>query len=209
MAAPQTGSIPIDIEARQAHVVGKAPRIEPLGRDEVDEETKAVVNRVRAAAAGSKQDALPEYMRTLLKHPAIFRCQMETGTTIFRGMIPPRDRELAILRIAWLCRAPFEWGEHVEISKLRGVSPEEIELATAGSSHAGWNDHDRAIVRGVEELLGDHALSDATWEQLAKVWNEAQMIEYVTMIGQYTTTAFIQNSLRVRLAPDNPGLSHR
>lgn len=209
MAAPETGSISVDIEARQAHVVGAGPRIPPLRRDEVDEEAKEIVNRVRASAQGGKVDELPEYMRIVLKHPAIFRCHMEMGTAIFRGQIPPRERELAVLRIGWLCQAPYEWGEHVDIGKLRGLSAEEVERVTAGSSASGWNEHDRAILRGVEEMLADHALSDATWNTLAKAWNEAQMIEFTMLVGQYVATAFVQNSLRIRLAPGNPGLSHR
>ena len=81
-----------------------------------------------------------------------------------------------MLRCAWLCRAPFEWGEHVDIGKRYGLSAEEVERVTQGSSAPGWSEHDAAILRGVEELIGDQALSDATWETLAKSWNEAQMI---------------------------------
>jgi 4-carboxymuconolactone decarboxylase len=209
MAAPETGSISFDIESRQAHVVGSTPRILPLGHDEADDEAKEIVARLRASAGAARADKLPEYMRVVLKHPAIFRCHMEMGTAIFRGQIPPRERELAVLRVGWLCRAPYEWGEHVDIGKRCGLSAEEIERVTRGSSAAGWSKHERAILRGVEELLADHALSDATWETLANTWNEAQLIEYTVMVGQYVATAFVQNSLRICLAPDNPGLTHR
>ncbi len=209
MGAPQTGSISVDIEARQDHVVGRAPRILPLRTEDVDDKSRQIVARIRASAGAGKSDELPEYMRTVLKHRAIFRCQMEMGTAIFRGQIPPRERELAVLRIGWLCRAPYEWGEHVDIGKRHGLGAAEIERVTAGSSAAGWSEHERAILRGVEELLADQALSDATWDTLAKTWSEAQMIEFAMMVGQYVATAFVQNSLRIRLAPDNPGLSHR
>jgi alkylhydroperoxidase family enzyme len=209
MSAPQTGRIDVDIEARQAHVVGAGPRILPLGNNEIDDATMEIITRIRASAGASATTDVPEYMRTVMKHPGIFRCQMEMGTVIFRGKIPARERELAILRIGWLCRAPYEWGEHVDIGKRNGVTADEVERATEGSSAAGWNEHDRAILRGVEELLADKALSDSTWDVLAKRWNEAQMIEFTMMVGQYVATAFVQNSLRMRLAPDNPGLSHR
>ena len=64
-------------------------------------------------------------------------------------------------------------------------------------------------MRGVEELIGDQVLSDETWDTLAKSWDQAQLIEFPMMVGQYVATAFVQNTLRVRLAPDNPGLNHR
>jgi len=63
------------------------------------------------------------------------------------------------------------------------------------------------ILRGVEELLEDKALSDATYATLAASWSEAQMIEFPQMVGQYVSIAFVQNSLRVPLEPGNGGLA--
>ena len=111
--------------------------------------------------------------------------------------------------VGWWCRAPFEWGEHVDIAKRYGVTDEEVERVTHGSSAPGWNEHDRAVLKGVEELLGNYMLSDQTWDVLAKTWTERQLLEFPTLVGQYFATALQQNSLRVRLADDNPGLRHR
>jgi hypothetical protein len=78
-----------------------------------------------------------------------------------------------------------------------------------GSSAPGWTEHDAAILRAVEELIGEQMISDATWATLARTWNEQQLIEFPMMVGQYVATAFVQNALRIRLAPDNPGLTLR
>ena len=145
----------------------------------------------------------------MVKHPVIFRCALEMGTAIFKGLLPVRERELAVLRIGWVTRSPYEWGEHVDIGKRYGITAAEIERVIEGSAAPGWSEHDAAILRGVEELLSDHMVSDATWAALAKKWSEPQLIEYVTMVGQYVTTGFVQNSLRMRLAADNPGLTYR
>lgn len=209
MGTPETGSISFDIAAREAHVVGKGPRIEAVPNDRIDAESWALVNTVRGSIGAPPTDIMPEYMRMMVKHPAIFRCHMEMGTAIFKGQLPARERELAVLRIGWLSRAPYEWGEHVDIGKRSGLTREEVERVTQGSSAPGWSEHERAILRGVEELLADQALTDATWNVLAKSWNEAQMIEFPMMVGQYVATAYVQNSTRTRLAGDNPGLSHR
>lgn len=209
MGDPQTGSISFDIAARQRHVVGNEPRIAAIPNEEIDEASWELVNRVRSAVGAGPIAVMPEYMRTTVKHPTLFRCQMELGTAIFQGRIPPRERELAVLRCGWLCRAPFEWGEHVDIAKRHGLSAEEVERVTQGSAAPGWNEHDAAILRGVEELIGDQALSDESWNTLAKSWDEQQLLEFPVMVGQYVSIAFLQNTLRIRLADDNPGLSHR
>ena len=199
----------LDIAAREAQVVGDGPRILAVPNEELDEASVELVNTIRASAGAGAVTVVPDYMRTVIKHPEIFRCQMEMGTVLFQGRISPRERELAILRIGWLCQAPYEFGQHVNISKRYGVTTEEIERAVEGSAAPGWTEHEAAILRGVEELLEDKAVSDDTWNVLAKSWDEAQLIEFPMMVGQYVATAFVQNTLRIRLEPDNPGLSHR
>lgn len=193
---------------RTAQVIGEGPRIAALEDSEMAGETREIVDRVRHAAGAGSAAEVPEYMRTMVKHPDLFRAQMEMGTILFKGLIPARERELAVLRIGWLAGAPYEWGEHVKISQRYGVTREEIARAQQGSTAAGWSEHDAAILRGVEELLADFAVGDATWQILAKSWDEAQMLEFPSMVGQYVVTAYIQNSVRSRIAPENPGLTN-
>jgi alkylhydroperoxidase family enzyme len=197
------------VAARQAEITAKPQRIGEVAPETLDGEALALIERIRGSAGGARQDAIPGYFLTMVKHPAIFRCQLEMGTVLFKGQLPPRDRELAVLRIGWLCRAPYEWGEHVEIGRRCGVTPGEILRVIQGSAAADWSAHDRAILRGVEELLENQIITDDTWATLAQSWSEPQLIEFVMMVGQYVATAFVQNSLRIRLASDNPGLTHR
>ena len=128
-----------DIAARMAEVVGEPPRVEPLGPEALDEDAVAMVRRIRASAGASDVDQLPEYMRIVIRHPDLFRCNMDMGNTLFNGRLPQPERELAILRIAWLMRAPFEWGQHVIIAKRLGFSSETIERARQGTAAGGWN----------------------------------------------------------------------
>lgn len=209
MATPETGSITFDVAAREAHVIGSGPRIAAIPNDDIDAEAWDLVNKIRASTGAGQATIMPEYMRTVLKNRPIFERQMEMGTTIFLGAIPKRERELAVLRCGWLCRAPYEWGEHVNIGKRIGLSAEEIERVTLGSSAPGWSEHDAAILRAVEEMIGDQAMSDKTWATLAKTWDEAQMIEFPMMVGQYVATAFVQNSIRIPLQDGNEGLAAR
>ncbi len=199
-----------EIAAREAEITGKPQRIEPWTPEEFDADALALVYAIRGSLGHAPEGPIPEVFGVMLKHPWLFRCQMEIGTLFFKAAkIVPRERELAVLRVGWLCRAPYEWGEHVDISKRNGVTDEEIEWVTIGSSAPGWSDHDRAIMAGVEELVRNQMISDATWDMLARSWDEAQLLEFPTLVGQYVTTAMQQNSLRIRLANDNIGLRQR
>ncbi len=208
MSAAETGE-DFDIEARMAEVVGDGPRIEPLGVEEMDEDSREQVRAIRASAGAADVDQLPEFMRTMIKHPALFKQQMEMGNMLYNGMVPKRERELAILRSAWLSRAPFEWGQHVIIAKRIGISADEVERARIGSAAGGWSRHEGAVLKAVEELHGNTAISQETWDVLAETWDEAQLIEFCQMIGQYVATAFVQNSIRARLEDGNAGLALR
>ena len=198
-----------DVTAREQHVVGDRPRIEPVAQEALDPASEALINEIRAAAGAGPAKVAPEYMRTMIRHPRLFRSQMEMGTVLFQGEIPARERELAILRIGWLCGAPYEWGQHVAIAYRVGMSADEIERARQGSGAPGWTAHEKAILTGVEELLADKVLSNATWDTLAESWNEAQLIEFPMMVGQYVATAYVQNTLRIRLEDGNTGLARR
>jgi 4-carboxymuconolactone decarboxylase len=198
-----------DVKARMAQVLGKPARVEPLYREHLSDHQMEMIGRLRGSVKSRSYDHVPEFFLVAIKHPALFRHQIEAGTLFFTGTLDPRDRELAVLRIAWLCGAPYEWGEHVDIARLCGVTADEIERVTEGSAASGWGEHDAAILRGVEELLDDKMVSDGTWDTLARSWSEQQLMEFPMLVGAYVSTAFQQNTLRLRLGPDNPGLTHR
>lgn len=204
------------IAARHAEVMGKGPRILPLDRGSVADQVQAATARLRGDIVGGDAaqlplEAIPEIMFTMAKFPEVWDRYMALSMWLQgpKGALSARDRQLAILRTGWLLQAPFEWGEHVRHSKQVGITAEEIERTTVGSSAEGWSDHDRAIIRAAEELRDNAMISDATWHQLAQAMSEAELVELVLLIGQFTNTAYFQNSLRLRLEPGNPGLAAR
>ncbi len=153
---------------------------------------------------------LPEIVRTMLRHPDLFALHTDVGLELLaRGALSLRDRELAVLRIAWLCQAPYEWGEHVMVGKRFGLTGEDIARVIDGPDADGWDEHESAVLRAVDELHGDAMISDATWSTLAKRFDERQLIELPIIVGQYQTVAYYQNSLRLRLHTGNSGLKAR
>ena len=65
------------------------------------------------------------------------------------------------------------------------------------------------MLRGVEELVCDYAVDDRTWATLAKTWDEPQLMELPGLVGAYTLTAMIYNSLRFGLLTGNEGFATR
>lgn len=225
-----------DIARRTAAILGKGPRIAPIEIDELSEGLEAILSRMAqvnvaidsrdkemvtdliardgagqlAVDVATQVSNLPEIVRTMLHHGDLFAVQTDIGIQLLgKGALTPRDRELAVLRIGWLCQAPYEWGEHVMVAKKVGISSDEIERITQGSGAAGWTGHERAILCATEELYRDSMISDATWAVLASSLSEKQLIELPILVGQYQAVAYYQNSLRLRLHEGNAGLDAR
>jgi alkylhydroperoxidase family enzyme len=198
-----------NIDKRNEDILGHPPRIAPLDENNLPPEAHAAAVEMRKVLGLPENGFMPESFRMMLIHPELFRAQCQWGIALASGAIPPRERELAVLRNAWLCGAPYEWSEHVAVGKRHGLTVEEIERCTLGSHSADWSEHDRAIMKGVEELHMDHMISDETWAMLAKTWSDKQMAEFPLLVGLYAATAMQQNALRYRLDSDRPGLAAR
>lgn len=196
--------------ARQHQVLGAPIRIPPMAQEELGQDIRALVHRIGATLGYAPPEVLTTYFAVLARHPELFRLQLETGIFLFSGSaIPPRQRELAVLRTAWLAGAPYEWGEHVDIARKLGVSEEETDRVRIGAQAEGWSAHEAALLAAVDELFEAKMVSDATWNRLAAEWNEAQLIELPCLVGQYLGVAMLQNSLRMPLARESKGFAER
>ena len=199
---------------RQTEIVGHPPRIGPLDpetcRDEVTAFATRVIRSDSARLPVVDVSEFPEFIPTMMRHQKLFELHTALGLFLLgEGSLAARDRELAILRLAWLCQAPYAWGEHVFIAQRIGLSSDEIDRITRGSTAAGWTELERAILAGVEELCANAMIDDATWAVLASHWNDKQLIEFPILVGVYQSTAYLQNALRMRLHTGNEGLTER
>lgn len=192
-------------KARTEEILGQPPRIAP--RTDLTAEERATALPPKGYGTPGE---VPQMYAIMLNNTALTAKLMPwSGYFLREGKLTPRDRELLILRNAWLCQAPYEWGEHVAIAKQVGVTGAEIEAIIAGSSAPNWNAHDRAVIKAVEELNDRSMISDATWAELAKSMSKEQLLEVPALVGSYKTVAYLQNSLRMELRPSNPGLAAR
>ena len=120
--------------------------------------------------------------------------------------IPLRDKELLILRTAWLSRGDYVWGRHNIMGQNAGLTDEEIQRITRGPDAPGWSDFDATLLRAADGLHLSRFVSEATWDTLAERYTQEQLVEVVLIVGNYTQLAMFQNTLGVQLPPDIEGL---
>src|SRR5262245_65956932 len=138
------------------------PRLEPLAEEKWDDETREMLERLKV------DGRVFNICRTLAAHPKLLKKWLVFGNHILnKSTLPPRERELLILRVGWLRRAEYEWGQHVVIGKKAGLSDDEIERVKEGPDAPGWSEFDATLLRAVEDLLPQSVISDALCAGLA------------------------------------------
>jgi alkylhydroperoxidase family enzyme len=156
----------------------------------------------RSALKGvARSDGKPlNIFATLAHHPKLLKRWLVFGNHVLaKQTLSPRDRELAILRIGWLCRAEYEWAQHVVIGLRSGIREDEIPRITEGPDASGWSDGDAALLRAVDELHADAMIGDETWADLAARYSKEQLIDLVFTVGQYNLVSMALNTLGVQL----------
>jgi alkylhydroperoxidase family enzyme len=135
--------------------------------------------------------------RVLGRHPALFRAWLRfSGKLMPGGLLPRREAELVILRVAWRTGAAYEWHQHVLLGMRAGLSVEDVERA-ASESLSGWSPRQEAFVRAADELLADRRLSDATWSAITRELDTRRAIELCMLAGQYQGLATALGGLGV------------
>ena len=137
---------------------------------------------------------------TLLRYKDLsFSLYVDNGHIMSRSSLPDRDREILILRIAWLCYAEYEWAQHVRFGKFVGLIDEEINRILEGPDAEGWDSFNSALIRSVDELYKDTFISDATWKSLTECYDTNQLMDLVFTVGQYQSLAMALNTFGVQL----------
>ena len=168
------------------------PRIPPLTTEERSPAATELLQSVRFG--GSEANIFT----TLVRAPGLTRRWLPFGGRLLAGKLPADHRELLILRTAWNCQAEYEWAQHVPIAKAAGISAETVARIPDGPG-AGWEGFELTLLQAADELHHDWCIGEQTWEQLAREYDEEQLIEVPMLVGHYHMVAMTLNSLGIEL----------
>ncbi len=171
------------------------PRIAPLTEAEWSAEQRQVLDPYY------KEGQLYNVVGTLARHWVAYKkftgwARHVSGDT---STLPPRERELLILRTGWLCHAEYEWGQHVLFGQKAGLTEAEIARIKEGPEAKGWAPFDAMLLRAADELHAQSVISDATWAALSAQYSTEQLMDAVFAVGQYTLVSMVLNSFGVQL----------
>lgn len=179
------------------------PRVTPGGRREIGWVNFLLARAIGAATGGGP----PHVFTTLGRHRGLFRRWLFfAGALMPGGMLPRRDTELVILRVAENCGCEYERRQHERLARVAGLSAEEVQRVRRGLDAEGWTPRQRILLRAVDELHSDRTISDELWQELGHELSERELIEFCMLTGHYEMLAMTLNALGVEPdeLPDQP-----
>jgi alkylhydroperoxidase family enzyme len=182
--------------ARKLHERLDEPRIPPIEKSDWTDIQRAYLESHEQAGR------LFNVFKTAANHPHLARSvdSLAFGhVNSESSTLPPRHRELLILRIGWLCKSEYEWAAHSRVALSIGFTDDELVRITKGPDAPGWTPFEATLLRAVDELHSDAFITDATWQDLSAQYDTQQLMDLVVTVGTYNMVSMMLNSWGVQL----------
>jgi alkylhydroperoxidase family enzyme len=184
----------------------ESPRLAPLQPSEWSTAAGEALAPLLPPTGRPKGDGRPKGLNALgvlARYPALSRAYNTfSGQVMYGSTLSARHRELLVLRVAADRNAEYQWRQHVASASDNDVDPEEVARVAVGPDAPGWSDVERALLRAVDELLGDALIADETWSVLADALEEHQLMDLVFTVGAYDVLAMALRTFGVPLDDD-------
>lgn len=177
------------------------PRVSPIP-------LKAMSNRQRALLGVEEgqpppKRALSNLHATLANNPSLMEVYYPLGDRVFRAPeIPVEQRELIILRVAWLYQDKYEWAQHQKNALEAGWTREDLERIKIGASSGGWQHRDSVLLKATDQIVRNAYLDDEVWADLREFYSVSDVMVLVTLVTHFHWVATITRSFGVE--PDAP-----
>lgn len=155
-------------------------------------ETRPLVERIQRERA-----SLPNLYKMLLNSPPVAEGWLHYLTAIRqKSGLPPRLRELLILRVAVLNQADYEFAQHLPIARQAGCTPAQVDGVKTGDFGAFEAD-ERAALSYCDAMTRDIRVGDATFAALARAHDAKAIVEITATIAAYNMVSRFLEAIQV------------
>ena len=138
--------------------------------------------------------------RMLANAPASFDSFLHLATSILAGSeFDARKREIAVLRVAHVTQASYEWSQHVVVARMTGVTDEEIAGIACEGAVTTLGEESNLLCRVADEISRDVRLSDDALAQIIELYGEQQAAELILCCSYFNMLSRVLESTRVPL----------
>jgi 4-carboxymuconolactone decarboxylase len=174
-------------------------RLPAMTEETLDPEQRTLLESMRAGPRGGRVQLRGPFGVYMLA-PKYGELTQQLGAHVrFNTAVEPRLSEFAILCIARLWRAQYEWHAHAPIAEKAGVKPETIRDLKAGRAPKKAAKDERAIYDFVRELHKRRRVGERNYKRVQAALGDRGTVELVGILGYYTGVSMILNVFNVPL----------
>jgi 4-carboxymuconolactone decarboxylase len=139
--------------------------------------------------------------RAVARSPNSLRNFFRLGNSLLQyGQLAPNLRELAILRIAQVTGADYEWAHHVPMAKTAGVKDSQIAHLADWENLDEFSPVEKAVL-GYVQATTSCSVTDAVFDAARSFLSEAEMVELTLVCGYWSMVACLLLALRIDIEP--------
>ncbi|MFC7260527.1 MULTISPECIES: carboxymuconolactone decarboxylase family protein [Streptomyces] len=168
-----------------------------------DEETRRLLEPYRLPDGRP----LPIFQALAHSRAALDDLRRATAACLQGTALPPRTREIAVLRVCARAGAEAEWAVHVEMfAEQAGLGVDEVRATAAPGVQDLWPVRDALVIRLADEIHDGCTVSDELWIGLARTYAPQEIVELLLVVTQYLKVACLTNALGLRAPEGLPAL---
>ena len=162
--------------------------------DTTDPSLASLIEQIKTERGGR----LLSLYRMLLHSPPFARGWLGLFTAVRQqGRLDARYRELAILRIAVLNSADYEFAQHVSHALKAGCSEAQIEAVKSDREAAVFDGRERAVLAYADAMTRDVEVPDALFDRIHAFLDEREVLELTVTIAGYNMVSRVLVALRI------------
>ena len=159
--------------------------------------TKAELKQIEAAIA-AERGHIPLLYQILLNSAPVAEGWEKMLTAVRnRNSLPADLREMVIIRVAVLNRAPYELEAHRPIALASGVSEAKIEALRLPQPGVAFTPRERAVLALTDAMTREVQIADDLFEPLRAHFDARGLVDLVATVAAYNMVSRFLEALRI------------
>jgi len=141
---------------------------------------------------------LSHLYRTLLNSPPVATGWLTMLTSIrWRTKLPGAYRELAILRVALINDAPYEYKAHIPHALAEGITQQQIDALENWESASVFDENQRAVLAYTDTMTRNVKVPNDVFAGVRRMLDDQEIVELTATIGAYNLVSRFLVALEV------------
>jgi AhpD family alkylhydroperoxidase len=163
-----------------------------------DEASSAEIRQLAGTIRAERGGRMLNLYRMLLNSPPVAAGWLKLFTAIRQQTLLPGDcRELAILRVALVNHAEYEYQAHVPFALKEGVTEAQLAALERWQDSDRFSPAQRALLAYADAMTRDIRVPGAVFDALRAHFDRRQLVELTATVGGYNLVSRFLEALEI------------